>query len=450
MGDLRADADRRRPGGADDDPGARDRRPARARGRAPSSATARSRSPAACPRTASWSLRARAGVRRPRPRRTSSAPGSQDRRRDPGRPGRSRRCRTCPRIGSPSTSPSSTPTRSGYPGYYEQCLRLLRPGGLLMLDNVFMGGRDPRSRGRRRGRGRDRESSTTAIAADERVDVGDAGHRRRRHPGPQALGPGLGVPTTTRGLARAGQGGHAAVLAAASPRAPAARSSSAAACSAAIVPQGARPLGLQLRLLRGRRAAARLPRRDRRRLRATRASGLDGLGARGRRRDRGRRWRRAGHVLDAAPRGRWRWTSCASRPREPSFEIARARGLRRAGSAQRDRLRLSRQATSRPSPRRRCPGLRIYFADADGRGRSARWRSGRTATDAVVIWVATLPEARGQGIAGRLLAHAPARRARGRAARRRRCSRPSSAARSTSGSATATTALSQMWERRRT
>jgi caffeoyl-CoA O-methyltransferase len=30
--------------------------------------------------------------------------------------------------------------KTGYPGYYEQCLRLLRPGGLLMLDNVFLGG----------------------------------------------------------------------------------------------------------------------------------------------------------------------------------------------------------------------------------------------------------------------------------------------------------------------
>jgi len=30
--------------------------------------------------------------------------------------------------------------KTGYPDYYEQCLRLLRPGGLLMLDNVFLGG----------------------------------------------------------------------------------------------------------------------------------------------------------------------------------------------------------------------------------------------------------------------------------------------------------------------
>ena len=31
--------------------------------------------------------------------------------------------------------------KSSYPDYLEQCLRLLRPGGLIMLDNVFMAGR---------------------------------------------------------------------------------------------------------------------------------------------------------------------------------------------------------------------------------------------------------------------------------------------------------------------
>jgi caffeoyl-CoA O-methyltransferase len=30
--------------------------------------------------------------------------------------------------------------KTGYPAYYEHCMRLLRPGGLLMLDNVFLGG----------------------------------------------------------------------------------------------------------------------------------------------------------------------------------------------------------------------------------------------------------------------------------------------------------------------
>ncbi len=31
--------------------------------------------------------------------------------------------------------------KTGYPAYYEECLRLLRPGGLLVLDNVLMDGR---------------------------------------------------------------------------------------------------------------------------------------------------------------------------------------------------------------------------------------------------------------------------------------------------------------------
>jgi caffeoyl-CoA O-methyltransferase len=56
-----------------------------------------------------------------------------------------------------------------YPAYYEECLRLLRPGGLLMLDNVFLGGEviDP---------GVDREAVRVMrelndrIAADGRVE----------------------------------------------------------------------------------------------------------------------------------------------------------------------------------------------------------------------------------------------------------------------------------------
>src|SRR5436190_9086193 len=33
--------------------------------------------------------------------------------------------------------------KPSYPAYYEECLRLLRPGGLVMLDNVFYGGLAP-------------------------------------------------------------------------------------------------------------------------------------------------------------------------------------------------------------------------------------------------------------------------------------------------------------------
>jgi caffeoyl-CoA O-methyltransferase len=56
-----------------------------------------------------------------------------------------------------------------YPTYYEHCLRLLRPGGLLLLDNVFMGGRilDPSS---------DEQTGIVAglndrIACDDRVEA---------------------------------------------------------------------------------------------------------------------------------------------------------------------------------------------------------------------------------------------------------------------------------------
>jgi caffeoyl-CoA O-methyltransferase len=60
--------------------------------------------------------------------------------------------------------------KPGYDGYYEQCLELLRSGGLIMLDNTLLGGRalDPP----------DDDDSARAIAAlneklatDERVDL---------------------------------------------------------------------------------------------------------------------------------------------------------------------------------------------------------------------------------------------------------------------------------------
>ncbi|HEY7150207.1 MAG TPA: class I SAM-dependent methyltransferase [Solirubrobacterales bacterium] len=60
--------------------------------------------------------------------------------------------------------------KSEYPDYYEECLRLLRPGGLAMLDNVFRGGSvldtdddDPRNVSTR--------VVNERIAADDRVDV---------------------------------------------------------------------------------------------------------------------------------------------------------------------------------------------------------------------------------------------------------------------------------------
>jgi caffeoyl-CoA O-methyltransferase len=64
--------------------------------------------------------------------------------------------------------------KEGYPDYYEQCLARLRPGGMLMVDNVLMDGRvlDP---------GTDDVSARAIaelnerIAADERVEVAMVG-----------------------------------------------------------------------------------------------------------------------------------------------------------------------------------------------------------------------------------------------------------------------------------
>ncbi|HET8975295.1 MAG TPA: class I SAM-dependent methyltransferase [Solirubrobacterales bacterium] len=60
--------------------------------------------------------------------------------------------------------------KAGYPAYFEQCLRLLRPGGLILLDNVFMGGRilDPPEG--------DEGAAAVAelndrLAADDRIEV---------------------------------------------------------------------------------------------------------------------------------------------------------------------------------------------------------------------------------------------------------------------------------------
>lgn len=58
--------------------------------------------------------------------------------------------------------------KESYPVYYEECLRLVRPNGLILIDNVFKGGRvlDPEEES-------DRivAELNDRIAADERVDV---------------------------------------------------------------------------------------------------------------------------------------------------------------------------------------------------------------------------------------------------------------------------------------
>ncbi len=58
----------------------------------------------------------------------------------------------------------------GYPGYYEACLELLRPGGLIVLDNVLRGG-DVLAPAADDESARVIADLNERIATDERVDV---------------------------------------------------------------------------------------------------------------------------------------------------------------------------------------------------------------------------------------------------------------------------------------
>jgi caffeoyl-CoA O-methyltransferase len=60
--------------------------------------------------------------------------------------------------------------KTGYPGYYESCLKLLRPGGLIILDNVLRDGTvlDPAPDDEA---GRVIAALNESIATDDRVDV---------------------------------------------------------------------------------------------------------------------------------------------------------------------------------------------------------------------------------------------------------------------------------------
>jgi caffeoyl-CoA O-methyltransferase len=60
--------------------------------------------------------------------------------------------------------------KAEYPAYYEEVLRLLRPGGLAMLDNVLRGGEvlEPEATDER---GRGTREVNERIATDDRVDV---------------------------------------------------------------------------------------------------------------------------------------------------------------------------------------------------------------------------------------------------------------------------------------
>lgn len=59
--------------------------------------------------------------------------------------------------------------KEGYPSYYEQCLTLIRSGGIILIDNMFMGGKAIEEKPK------DRSAATvralaTVIYADQRVD----------------------------------------------------------------------------------------------------------------------------------------------------------------------------------------------------------------------------------------------------------------------------------------
>jgi caffeoyl-CoA O-methyltransferase len=61
--------------------------------------------------------------------------------------------------------------KEGYPGYWEECVRLVRPGGLILVDNVLAAGRvlaDPEDRPPQV---EAIMATNEAIAADERVEI---------------------------------------------------------------------------------------------------------------------------------------------------------------------------------------------------------------------------------------------------------------------------------------
>lgn len=115
---------------------------------------------------------------------------------------------------------------------------------------------------------------------------------------------------------------------------------------------------------------------------------------------------RAGHVLDAEPRYMGMELSALNEAAAPGqgWELREAEDYP-------EMARLNEIAYGYPPgdyvavAEAPMPGIRIYFADLEGEAVSTLgvWPHG---SDAVVIWVATLPEARNRGIATGLMAHA--------------------------------------------
>ena len=156
-GRHRRDADRPRPGRLHDPPRGRDRRP-RARSRsARSSATGRSRSPAALPEDGELvccELDAGYAERRPLDSRRPASPSGSTIRVGPGARDARARCPTEEAFDFAFIDADKT----GYVDYFEQCLALLRPGGLILLDNML----------RRRPRRSTRRTTTAARVASRR------------------------------------------------------------------------------------------------------------------------------------------------------------------------------------------------------------------------------------------------------------------------------------------
>jgi GNAT superfamily N-acetyltransferase len=116
------------------------------------------------------------------------------------------------------------------------------------------------------------------------------------------------------------------------------------------------------------------------------------------------RLERKGHKLDATPRDMAMSLADLREP-EPDPELAIREEEDYALMARLNEIAYGYpEGDFRAVAEAKMPGLRIYFGDLDGETVATLgiWPHG---SDAVVIWVATVPEARGRGISGRLLAH---------------------------------------------
>jgi GNAT superfamily N-acetyltransferase len=114
---------------------------------------------------------------------------------------------------------------------------------------------------------------------------------------------------------------------------------------------------------------------------------------------------RAGHKLDATPRDMaMALTDLVEPEPDPDLEIVEREDYETMA-------RINEVAYGYPEgefdvvARAKVPGMRLYFGRLDGED-VCTLAIGPYRSDAIVAWVATLPEARGRGISGRVLSHA--------------------------------------------